>query len=124
MIEDYGTLSEEELIEEIQQELEESSDIDVAELEFKFEDGRLIVIGTLQDGDELESLVGVLENHVEPEDYELVIDLVEGDHGGSNAYDEKMKSSGGGALEESLEDIEGEEIDFVDDEEFEEDDKW
>ncbi len=123
MIEDYGTLSEEELIEEIQQELEENSDIDVAELEFKFEDGRLIVIGTLQDGDELENLVGVLENHIEPEDYELVVDLVDGDHGGSEAYSEKTKSSGG-VLEESLEDIEGEEIDFVDDEEFEEDDKW
>ncbi len=129
MIEEYGTLSEEDLVEEILQELEDNTEMDASELEFKFEGGKLHIQGALQNEEELENLVGVLENHLEPEDYEFEIDLVEGelrtldsDTYAANAVEESSDDSKK-FLEESLEEIEDDEVDFSEDEGFD-DDKW
>lgn len=77
MIEEYGTLSEEELIQEIMAELEENGEIDPSELDFKFEDDKLKISGTLQNEDELEVLIGVLEDYVDPKDYQCDVELME-----------------------------------------------
>jgi hypothetical protein len=77
MIEDYGTLSEEELIAEIKKQLEDNEGIDASDLEFKYEDERLFINGTLQNDEELEVLVGILENYVDPKDYEMDVELIE-----------------------------------------------
>lgn len=132
MIEDYGTLSEEELLEEILQELEDSTEIDKDLLEFKFSDGKLHLYGTLQNQEELESLVSVLENHIEPEDYELEVDLVEeqSDRGALNRgrsfeSEEEDEADEGKLLEESLEELgDEEEVDFIDEEGIDDQDKW
>ena len=127
MIEEYGTLSEEELLEEIVQDLDENTELDSSELEFKFEDGKLHIFGNLNNEEELETLVGVLENHIDPEDYHFEVDLVEGEHRtlDSSTYGAAAKEeSNDKFLEETLEDIDDEEMDFVDEEGFDEDDKW
>ncbi|KAB2842455.1 hypothetical protein F9K50_02000 [bacterium] len=77
MIEEYGTLSEEELIQEIMAELEENGEIDPSDLDFKFEDDKLKIRGTLQNEDELEVLIGVLEDYVDPKDYQCDVELME-----------------------------------------------
>lgn len=77
MIEEYGTLSEEELIQEIMAELEENGEIDPSDLDFKFEDDKLKIRGTLQNEDELEALVAVLEDYVDPKDYQCDVELLE-----------------------------------------------
>jgi hypothetical protein len=129
MIEDYGTLSEEELLGEILQELQETTEVDSSELEFKFEVGKLHIHGTLQNEEELESLISVLENHIEPNDYQFDVDLIEGQaprpippedlEAEPEVVDEEK------LLEESLEDIQEEELEPVEDEAVEEDDdKW
>jgi hypothetical protein len=130
MIEEYGTLSEEELLDEILQELEEATEVDSSELEFKFESGKLHIYGTLPNEEELENLVSVLENHLDPNDYEFDVDLIEGqarrparseeaEPAAEPAEDEKF-------MEEGLEDVEEQdEVEFVEDEAMEEDDdKW
>jgi hypothetical protein len=131
MIEDYGTLSEEELLEEIYQELEETTEVDSSELEFKFEGGKLHICGSLQNEEELENLISVLENHVEPNDYQFDVDLIEGqprrpapaedfDAEPSEPVTDEEK-----IVEESLEDIQEEEMEASDDEGGEgDDDKW
>lgn len=77
MIEEYGTLSEEELVEEIKKHLEENEGIDASDLEFKHEDDKLLISGTLQNDEELEVLVAVLEDYVDPKDYEMDVELIE-----------------------------------------------
>ncbi len=77
MIEEYGTLSEEELIQEIMAELEENGEIDPSDLDFKFEEDKLKISGTLQNEDELEVLIGVLEDYVDPKDYQCDVELME-----------------------------------------------
>ncbi|HKX12323.1 MAG TPA: hypothetical protein VJP40_04150 [bacterium] len=76
-IEEYGTLSEEELIQEIMNQLEENVEIDPSELDFKFEDDKLKITGTLQSEDELEALIGVLEDYVDPKDYQCDVEILE-----------------------------------------------
>lgn len=116
MIEDYGTLSEEELLEEITQDLEENTEINPSDLEFRFEEGKLNISGSLQNEDDLELLVGVLENHVEPNDYKFEVDLVEGDRGTIDS--ESYAAESDTLLEESLEDIEGDDdVEYNEDEE-------
>lgn len=131
MIEDYGTLSEEELLDEILQELEEISDVDSSELEFKFEGGKLHIYGTLQNEEELENLISVLENHIDPNDYQFDVDLIEGQAPRPSRGTEELESEPEAVeeekfMEESLEDIEEEEVEFNEDEghENEDDDKW
>jgi hypothetical protein len=129
MIEDYGTLSEEELLDEILQELEEVTEVDTSELEFKFEGGKLHIYGTLQNEEELENLISVLENHIDPNDYQFDVDLVEG-QAPKPALAEELEPEPEAPdeekfMEESLEDIEEEEVEFVEEEAAEEDeDKW
>lgn len=116
MIEDYGTLSEEELLEEIMQDLQENTDINPESLDFRFEDGKLNISGSLQNEEELELLVGVLENHVEPSDYKFEVDLAEGDRGTVDS--ESYAAESDTLLEESLEDIEGDdEVEYNEEEE-------
>lgn len=123
MIEDYGTLSEEELLEEISQDLTENTDINPENLELRFEDGKLNISGTLQNEDELELLVGVLENHVEPSDYKFEVELIEGDRGTVDS--ESYAAESDTLLEETLEDIEGdEEVEYNEEEEGFEDGWW
>ena len=129
MIEDYGTLSEEELLDEILQELEESTEVDSSELEFKFEGGKLHIYGTLPNEEGLENLVSILENHLDPNDYEFDVDLVEGQARRPTRKEEIEVVSEGPEddkfTEESLEDIEEEEMELEEDEGSEEDDdKW
>jgi hypothetical protein len=76
-IEEYGTLSEEELIQEIMNQLEENDEIDPSELDFKFEDDKLKITGTLQSEDELEALISVLEDYVDPKDYQCDVEILE-----------------------------------------------
>lgn len=76
-IEEYGTLSEEELIQEIMNQLEDNDDIDPSELDFKFEDDKLKITGTLQSEDELEALIAVLEDYVDPKDYQCDVEILE-----------------------------------------------
>ena len=115
MIEDYGTLSQEELREEILQELEENAELDTSELKLKFEGKKLFIIGALQNEEELENLVGVLENYMEPDDFELDIDLVEG-HGASDFEGGEESEAASKPVENDLEEID-DEMDFVDEEE-------
>lgn len=132
MIEDYGTLSEDELLVEIKQELDEKSDIDPTQLEFAFEEGKLIIQGTLANGEELETLVGVLENHIDPEDYDLHVELLDGDSETLRTKGFQEGSGNGGKkgeeiLEEALGDVEDDEMDFVEEDEVDdedEDEKW
>lgn len=126
MIEEYGTLSEEELLEEIIQDLDENTELDSSELEFKFEGGKLHIYGTLNNEEELENLIGVLENHIDPEDYHFEVDLIEGEHRtlDSSTYGADKVETSEKFLEETLDDIDDDEIDFVDEEGFDEDDKW
>ena len=77
MIEEYGTLSDEELIQEIIAELEENGEIDPSDLDFKHVDDKLKITGTLQNEDELEVLVGILEDYVDPKDYQCEVELLE-----------------------------------------------
>ncbi len=76
-IEEYGTLSEEELIQEIMNHLEENDEIDPSELDFKFEDDKLKITGTLESEDELEALISVLEDYVDPKDYQCDVEILE-----------------------------------------------
>jgi len=132
MIEDYGTLSEEELLEEIIQELEEETEIDASNLEFHFEEGKLMIHGGLAKREDLEYLVGVLENHVEPSDYKLDIGLLSGENPtapGVTFTDQQGPPTNEGEegfREESLDkvDEDEDEMDFVDEEGIEEDEKW
>jgi hypothetical protein len=130
MIEDYGTLSEEELLDEILQELEEATEVDTSELEFKFEAGKLHIYGTLPNEEELENLVSVLENHLDPNDYQFDVDLIEG-QARRPARSEEVEVVNESAsdedkfMEESLEDIGEEEMELEEEEGGEEeDDKW
>jgi len=116
MIEEYGTLSEEELIQEIVNELEESNEIDPSELDFKFEDDKLKITGTLQNEDELEVLIGVLEDYIDPKDYQCDVELMEE---GVDSSLTKRRRAIQVDPEEEFEDEEEEEEDF-DEEGFEE----
>ena len=77
MIEEYGTLSEEELIQEIVTQLENNGEIDPSDLDFKFEEDKLKITGTLQSEDELEVLLNVLEDYVDPKDYQCDVEILE-----------------------------------------------
>jgi hypothetical protein len=129
MIEDYGTLSEDELLEEILRELEEETEIDPNNLEFLFQKDKLVVRGTLQNQEELEYLVGVLENHLEAGDYDLEIELSEGQE--EELIKEEpfsdtkvVDSEDEEYVEEHLEKIDEDEVDFADDEEVDDEEKW
>lgn len=127
MIEDYGTLSEEELLEEITQELEEN-EIDISNLEFKFENSKLLVLGSLANDVELESLIDVIENHINEDDYELDIDLEEGSSPliteGSYTGKNPASSDEEEYMDKHMDDMDEGEIDFADEDSFEDDDKW
>ena len=126
MLEDYGTLSERELMEEILQELEENTEINASELEIKFDKGKLVLLGVLPNEEELENLIGVLENHLDAEDYELDIELAEGSSKllkPSKFTEEAEEPEEKKGLEDTLEEIDDDEMDFVDDENFDEE-KW
>ena len=77
MNEDYSALSEEELIKEIQRQLENHDEIDSSDLEFKFEDERLVVTGGLTTDEEMESLVHILEDFLDPKDYVMEVEIAE-----------------------------------------------
>ena len=127
MIEEYGSLSEDELLEEILQELEEETDLDPNSLDFIFEDEKLVVRGTLGSQEELENLVGVLENFVDPSDYELDVELATQEKSSGNGEQGEYESeplSGDDFEEESLEEMEGDEMGFDDEEGFDDEDKW
>jgi len=81
MIEEYGTLSEEELLQEILNQLEESSEIDSSDLDFKYVEDKLKISGTLQNEDELEVLISILEDYVDPKDYQCDVELLEASEG-------------------------------------------
>ncbi len=127
MIEDYGTLSEEELLEEITQELEEN-EIDIAHLEIKFENGKLVAHGTLNNDVELESFIDVLENHLDEGDYELDIDLEEGSSPliteGSYTGKTPASSNDDEYVEKRVDEMDEGEIDFADEDSFDDDEKW
>ncbi|MFO1462162.1 MAG: hypothetical protein U1F66_00115 [bacterium] len=139
MIEEYGTLSEEELIQEIISELEESDEIDPSDLDFKFEDDKLKITGTLQNEDELEALISVLEDYVDPKDYQCDVELMEeGVDSTLNKdrriarepdedYEEEDEEEDEDFDDDGLEEVEEDELDFEDLEEDEGDDdedKW
>lgn len=117
-IEEYGTLSEEELIQEIMNQLEDNDDIDPSELDFKFEDERLKITGTLQSEDELEALIAVLEDYVDPKDYQCDVEILE-EAGIDSNFGKGARFRREAVEEESDED---EDEDDEDDEEEDEDD--
>jgi len=121
MIEEYGTLSEEELIQEIMAELEENGEIDPSDLDFKFEEDKLKISGTLQNEDELEVLIGVLEDYVDPKDYQCDVELMEEGVDSSLVRDRRAARD---VADEDYEEEEEEDEDFDDDglEEVDEDD--
>jgi len=128
MIEDYGTLSEGELLTEIKQELEERSDLDVSLLEFNFEGGKLNVHGNLANDEDLQSLVNILENHIDPEDYDLEVELLDGDStpilpNKKFSTDAEESKDGEAGNEEPLSDMDDDEMDFVEEDEID-DEKW
>jgi len=126
MIEEYGTLSEEELLNEINQEIEEEGGINISRLEMTFENGKLLIQGELANEEELVNLVGVMENHVDPEDYSMDIELDEGDSALAKVKFTKQEESPkeeGAYVEETLDNIQDDEMDFVDEEDLD-DDKW
>ncbi len=124
MIEDYGTLSEEELIEEIVRQLEQSGQIDASDLEFKFEEDKLIISGSLQTEEELELLSKILEDDLDPKDYKIDIEVIEGISEDfaerSHFEEEEEEEETDDLLEEGLEEVEEEDMNF--EEEDEEDD--
>ena len=115
-IEEYGTLSEEELVQEIMNRLEDNGDIDPSELDFKFEDDKLKITGTLQSEDELEALVSVLEDYVDPKDYQCDVEILE-----EAGIDSNFKK---GAAFRRLATDEDEDEDEEDDEEDEDDEDF
>ena len=112
MIEEYGTLSEEELIQEIIAELEENGEIDPSDLDFKYVDDKLKITGTLQNEDELEVLIGILEDYVDPKDYQCEVELLEEGVDASLAKDRRR------VMEDEDED---EDEDLEEDEDFDDD---
>ncbi len=132
MIEEYGTLSEKELLEEIVNDLKEQTEIDVAELDFVFDEGKLHIQGSVQTGEDLESLVGILDDHLDPTDYQLEIDLLEQPpEEVEEEFEEEPGPAAGSAteeedlFEESLDTVEEEEeMELGDDEGGFDDEKW
>lgn len=144
MIEEYGTLSEEELIQEIIAELEENGEIDPSDLDFKFEEDKLKISGTLQNEDELEVLIAVLEDYVDPKDYQCDVELLEegvdaslgrnrrraAAHHEEEDEDEDFEEEDDEDFDDDgLEEVEEDELDFdedevMDDEDEGGDDKW
>ena len=134
MIEDYGTLSEEELLEEIMHRIEENGEIDASDLDFKFEEDRLVITGSLQTEEEIEALTTILEDYLDPKDYSFDIDVAE-------APDKTFKKGAFKAAPEEEEEFEEDEededfddegLEEVDEEDMEieeedddfDDDKW
>ncbi len=144
MIEEYGTLSEAELLQEIQRQLENHPEIDTTDLELKFEDEQLHIGGSLQTEEELEGLVTILEDYVDSQDYICDVEIVvgvEGDFSDRRLFErgvkkkveeEKEEEEEEFLEEEGLEDLEEEGLEDVEEddgaaEEEEddfEDDKW
>ena len=135
MSEEYGSLSEEEILLEIQHQLEAHPEIDATDLEFKFEEEQLIVSGGLQTDEELEGLVHILEVFMDPKDYTLDVEIVEAPDPEYEARrllgrDEEEDEDEEELLEDDLEEFDEEED--ADDEEDEneaeeddlDDDKW
>ena len=127
MIEDYGTLSEEELLQEITDDLVERDEIDISDLEMKFNNGKLKVTGSLKNEEELEAFVAVLENYVDPKEYDCEVELHEGQldsitnlssfDGDDEEQDEEEY------FEDELEEVGEDGLGFEDDGDFG-DDKW
>jgi hypothetical protein len=129
MIEDYGSLSEEEMIQEIQKQLDNHAEIDASGLEFKYENGRLIVSGAIQTEEEMEALVHILEDYVDPKDYNMEVEIAEASVRVDENFEEPFQAEEEEEDEDELEDLEEfdeedmEEEDEIEDEEFD-DDKW
>ncbi len=127
MIEDYGNLSEEEMIREIQKQLDNHAEIDSSGLEFKYENDRLIVSGALQTEEEMEALVHILEDYVDPKDYNMEVEIAEASVRVAENFEEPFQEEE--EDEDELDDLEEfdeeemEEEDEIEDEEFD-DDKW
>lgn len=120
-IEEYGTLSEEELIQEIMNQLEENQDIDPSELDFKFEEDKLKITGTLQSEDELEALIAVLEDYVDPKDYQCDVEILE--EAGIDSKFGKAARFRRPTVEEDEDEEEEEDEDEEDDDDFEYDEE-
>ena len=137
MAEDYGSLSEEELTGEIQRQLDSHPEIDASDLEFKFEDGHLIVSGSLQTEEELEALVHLLENYMDPKDYSMeieVADVPDREYAERSPFsseedddeEEEEEEEKDEYIEEELEEFEEDEMeegDDLDEDDFD-DEKW
>lgn len=128
MLEDYGTLSEEELLQEILEEIKDKNEINTSELEFKFAEGQLIIAGTLKNEKELKHLVDLLENFLDPKEYELEIELHSGNASNiskSADYEKELESEADSKyFKDELDEIDDDEdMSFDDDADFG-DDKW
>ena len=121
MIEEYGKLSGEELIEEITQQIEDETEIDISHLEFSFEEGCLNVTGNLANDEQLQALIDVLENNLDPNDYDLEIEVLESSE---EALDESFEDKLELEEDEFSEDAESDEVDFADDDDGYGNDKW
>lgn len=140
MIEDYGTLSEKELVEEIMRQLEQSGQIDASDLEFKFEEDKLTILGSLQTEEEFELLSQILEDYLDPKDYKLDIEVIEGisedfsERSRFEVVEEEEEEEVDDLHEDGLEEVEEEDMDLEEEEEeedeeaeggdFGENDKW
>jgi hypothetical protein len=116
-IEEYGTLSEEELIQEIMNQLEDNDDIDPSELDFKFEDDKLKITGTLQGEEELEALIAVLEDYVDPKDYQCDVEILE-EAGIDSKFGKAARFRAPAVEEDEDEDEEDEDDEDEEDEDF------
>lgn len=121
-IEEYGTLSEEELIQEIMNQLENNDEIDSSELDFKFEDDKLKITGTLQSEDELEALIAVLEDYVDPKDYQCDVEILE-EAGIDSNFGKAARFRRPAEEDEDEEDEEEDDDEDEDDEDFEYDEE-
>lgn len=119
MSEEYGTLSEEEILAEIQRQLEAHPEIDAADIEFKFDDEQLIVSGGLQTDEELEGLVHILEVFMDPKDYTLDVEIVEA----PDPEYEARRRLGRDAEDDDDEDLLDDDLDDFDEEDDEDEDE-
>ncbi len=130
MIEEYGSLSEEELLQEISQHLEENKEIDASGLELRFEADKLKITGALSTEEELEILITVLEDYVDPKDYLCEVEILEGVDTDLHRQKEDEEEDEEEVYDEGVHELGEDELAFeedeADDDEEEEDDnnKW
>jgi len=124
MSDEFGTLSEAEIIKEIHHHLENHPEIDSSDLEFKFEDEQLIVHGTLQTEEELEALVHIVEEYVDPKDYLCEVEVIEGaesDFSDPSEFERGLKKKS--EEEDEDEEDDDEEEDYWDEDDIDEGDE-